>query len=232
MFNFITSFGSNLGQRMLALSSLKMMSEFDESAIVGEQIERDTEELVQELITEDGCNDIKVLSVTGICGVGKTTLAQKIFKNTYIQEHFKIKIWLSVTQQFDECELLRTAIQHAGAYHGECQGKTLLSRTLADCLSTSKFLLIMDDVWSEHAWMDVLRVPIRIASHKQPGCRILVTARHEDLAMRMGAPVHQHRVRPLGKDDAWCLLKKQLPLRYQQVSLVGPRISKNIICNN
>ncbi|CAL5010164.1 unnamed protein product [Urochloa decumbens] len=200
------------------LSYFRTLSEFDESAIAGEQIERDTEELVQELTTTDGCNDtIKVLSVIGTCGVGKTTLAQKIFSNTTIQEHFKIKIWLSITQHFDKHELLRTAISHGGGYdHGAREDMTLLTRTLDNCLSTGKFLLVMDDVWTEEAWSHALSVPVRRASQKQPGSRILVTTRREDLAMRMGAPFHQHRVRPLGKDDAWFLLKKQLP-PYQQV---------------
>jgi hypothetical protein len=37
----------------------------------------------------------------------------------------KVKIWLSITQYFDEVEFLRTAIEHAGGVHGGVQDKTL-----------------------------------------------------------------------------------------------------------
>ncbi|CAO1943893.1 unnamed protein product [Urochloa humidicola] len=193
-------------------SSLNTISEFDETTIVGENIDRDTKELAQVLMANTGGNhDLEVVSIVGMGGMGKTTLAQKIFKEATIQEHFKIRIWLSITQHFDKVELLRSAIKHAGGHHGEERDMTLLVRTLVDALSASRFLLVMDDVWSDDAWSHVLSVPIRNASKEQPGSRVIVTTRKEDLALKMGASLHQHRVRPLEEEDAWSLLKKLTP---------------------
>jgi hypothetical protein len=127
-FKFDINLGSNPEPKKLTdagRSMQKMTSEFDESAIVGEKIEQDTRELSQLLIT--GANhDVKVLSIVGTGGMGKTTLAQKIFKDTAtVKEHFKVKVWLSITQYFDETQMLRTAIEHAG---GSMEGhKTRLS---------------------------------------------------------------------------------------------------------
>jgi ABC-type nitrate/sulfonate/bicarbonate transport system ATPase subunit len=146
-FNFI-NLGSHTEQRMS--TSEKMTSEFVESAIVGEKIEIATKELSQ-LLTTIGHQDIKVVAIVGTGGMGKTTLAQKIFKETTVQGHFKMKIWLSITQHFDEVELLKTATEHAGGVHGGVQDKTLLMRTLTNTLSMGKFLLVLDDVWSDEA---------------------------------------------------------------------------------
>ncbi|OEL17578.1 putative disease resistance RPP13-like protein 1 [Dichanthelium oligosanthes] len=88
----------------------------------------------------------------------------------------------------------------------------MLVQTLTNALSASKFLLVMDDVWRDTsaAWEHVLSVPIKNASRQQPGIRVLVTTRFEDLPRKMQASLHQHRVRPLDEEDAWSLLKKQL----------------------
>jgi hypothetical protein len=128
-----------------------------------------------------------------------------------------MKVWLSITQHFDETEMVKTAIEHAGGVHGGTQDKTILTRTLTNTLSTGRFLLVLDDVWSDKAWSHVLSDPIRKASQKQPGSWVLITTRFGDLALQMGASFYQHQVNPLDVEDAWSLLKKQLP--PDQVSL-------------
>ncbi|CAM0149576.1 unnamed protein product [Urochloa decumbens] len=179
-FNFITNLSSYQDPRMLTdskYSSLKTMSEFDETTIVGENIERDTKELAQ---------------------------------------------------HFDESELLRSAITHAGGHHGGEQDKSKLVQTLTRTLSASRFLLVMDDVWGDSAWNNVLSVPVENASREQSGRRVLVTTRFEDLARKMRASLHQHPVRPLDGEDAWSLLKKQLPLGQEidHLKSIGTEILK------
>ena len=220
-FKFNIGLGSNPEPRKLTNAERSMQmttSEFNESAIVGDKIEQDTRELSQ-LLTTSGDHDIKVVSIVGTGGMGKTTLAQKIFNDTSVQKHFKVKIWLSITQHFDEVEMLRTAIKHAGGDHGNEHDKTILTRTLTNTLSTGRFILVLDDVWSVQAWSQVLSVPVRNASQKQLGNWVLITSRLEDLALRMGASFYQHHVNPLNEEDAWALLNKQLPPSPNQVSL-------------
>ncbi|WVZ71820.1 hypothetical protein U9M48_020355 [Paspalum notatum var. saurae] len=211
------------------IAAERSTSEFDESAIVGEKIEKDTRELARLLTTtSSGHDDIKVVSIVGTGGMGKTTLAQKIFNDTAVQEHFKLKIWLSITQDFDPAELLRTTIKHAGGHHDGEQDKTLLTRTLTETLSMGRFLLVLDDMWGDEAWKNVLRVPAKKASKKQQGSWVLITTRREDLAQRMGASFYQHHVIPLDEEDAWSLLNKQLPpsqvLGIDKLKGVGMRI--------
>ncbi|CAO2149536.1 unnamed protein product [Urochloa humidicola] len=103
-FKFNIGLGSNLEPRKPSDADQKKPSEFNESAIVGEKIEKDTKELAHVLINDDKLN-MKVVSIVGAGGMGKTTLAQKIFKEKSIQEQFKVKIWLSITQYFEDVDL-------------------------------------------------------------------------------------------------------------------------------
>ncbi|KAM0863799.1 hypothetical protein ACQ4PT_044342 [Festuca glaucescens] len=212
--NFI-NLGSYQEQRKLtnpAHPRNKTTSGFNKSEAVGENIEEDTEQLVQKLIAHDG-RDFKVLAIVGQGGMGKSLLAKKIFATEVIQEEFKTRIWLSVTQQFDKVELLRSAITHAGGKHNEEKDESILEQNLTEALSANKFLLVLDDVWSDTAWKDILQVSVANASCTRPGSRVLVTSRMEDAVRRMGASSSDLlRVRKLEDEDAWSLLKKQLPL--------------------
>ncbi|KAM0825863.1 hypothetical protein ACQ4PT_069252 [Festuca glaucescens] len=189
--------------------------EIDRSGLVGEKIEQDTRKIVQIMLKkaqgESNCarDGVMVFAVVGVGGIGKTTLAQKVFNDEAIQNEFSKKIWLSVNKNFSETGLLRRAITEAGGDHQTAgDTKATLQRTLKDALRGKKLLLVMDDVWDHRAWDNVLKIPFVDAAAE--GSRVLVTTRDARVARGMKVVPPFHYIDKLDDDDAWSLLKKQV----------------------
>ncbi|KAG2556000.1 putative disease resistance protein RGA1 isoform X2 [Panicum virgatum] len=216
-FNFINLNSYEDHSRRVASSrpgSRETSSEFDESSLVGENIEEDTKNLVEILTTAElsKCenNNILVFAIVGVGGIGKTTLAKKIFNHDIVRQEFTKKIWLSVNRDFSETELLRRAIVEAGGDH-QSAGNTrgALERALKEALNGQKILLVMDDVWEHQAWEDVLQIPL-VSAALAHGSRVLITTRHDMVARGMLATKPYHYVNKLNPEDAWLLLKKKV----------------------
>ncbi|XP_022684930.1 disease resistance RPP13-like protein 4 isoform X1 [Setaria italica] len=219
-------------------------SVFIRSDVVGEKIEDDTKKIVDLLIKKVDApagsranNDVVVAAaITGIGGIGKTTLAKMVFADSRVGENFEERIWLSVNREFDEINVLQSLIASFGAKHEGCAGnKDLLQRALNDTIrQKKKFLLVMDDVWNENVWYALLREPLSHGANAS-GSRVLVTTRNDGIAHGMKAQ-HLHRVDKLTTEDAWILLKNQVVLNetdeadVDELKSIGMEIVKRCDC--
>nr|CAB3489233.1 unnamed protein product [Digitaria exilis] len=191
--------------------SRETSGELNESSVIGEKIEEDTRSLV-DMLTKGGeitgpDNNILVFAIVGVGGIGKTTLAQKVFNNDVIQQEFRKRMWLSVNKDSSETELLRKAIEAAGGQHATASTKVMLEQILKEAVKGHKTLLVMDDVWDHRVW-EGLKIPLTNALAR--GSRVLITTRHHMVARGIKAEEPYHHVEKLGLEDAWSLLKKQV----------------------
>ncbi|RLN18932.1 Disease resistance protein RPM1 [Panicum miliaceum] len=188
---------------------------FLEPDIVGEKIQEDRRKLCDLLVnsmdapTRSVIDNVVVVAITGAAGIGKTTLARMVFNDRMLDEYFQVKIWLCVTQEVNGIRLLRQIIAYVdGNEDGVADSMHMLQERLNLALRQKRFLLVMDDVWSDKVWNDILRAPLDGGA---PGSRVLVTTRNDEAARGMRAQ-HLHRVTTLDPDDSWLLLKKQVSL--------------------
>ncbi|XP_047080861.1 putative disease resistance protein RGA4 [Lolium rigidum] len=191
------------------IRSRETYGDFNRSDVVGEKIELDTRAIVDIMLAEkEGNANIMVVAIVGVGGIGKTTLAQMVFKDEIINAEFDKTIWLSVNPNFDKVELIKTIITLTGGEYGGGTALAVLQPILTTTVKGKKLFIVMDDVWSPIAYNDVLGS--HLANVVARGSRILVTTRDERVARGMKAMLPYHRVDKLEEDDGWSLLKDQI----------------------
>ncbi|GKV28590.1 hypothetical protein SLEP1_g37613 [Rubroshorea leprosula] len=162
---------------------------------------KDKERIVDILLNEGG---IYVIPIVGVGGIGKTTLAKVAFNNEKVESHFEKRIWVCVSDPFDVMRIAKAILTSLGKEDAVQKLVELedVLKLLRDSIKDKKFLLVLDDVWSEQyeRW-GLLRDSLSSGS---VGSKILVTTRKETVARTMGCttlfPVEQ-----LSEEESWLL---------------------------
>jgi hypothetical protein len=198
-----------------------------ESDIFGRNDDKET--IVNLLLSNDASGgEMCVIPIVGMGGVGKTTLAQVVYKDERVKEHFELKAWVCVSDEFDVFRVTKTILDAVTSSTRDIKDLNLLQVTLQDKLMGKKFLLVLDDVWNENYedW-GVLCRPFKSGAH---GSMVIVTTRNEGVVSIMGA-ISTNRLKPLLEEDCWSLFAKHAFHDYNsdarpKLEVIGRQIVK------
>ncbi|XP_034710057.1 putative disease resistance protein RGA3 [Vitis riparia] len=157
--------------------------------------DKDKEKVLELLMnSSDDDERISVIPIVGLGGLGKTTLAKLVYNDPWVVGHFKKRIWVCVSNDFDMKKVIidiiksiKTTVEGGSGLglpnHNDLnmeQAQTLLRRTLGN----ENFFLVLDDMWNEdrQKWIELRTFLMNGAK----GNKIVVTTRCHPVASIMG----------------------------------------------
>ncbi|XP_020098845.1 putative disease resistance protein RGA4 isoform X2 [Ananas comosus] len=180
--------------------------------------------------------NVSAFTIVGIGGLGKTTLAQLIYRDQEVQQFFNPIIWVCVSQSFDAAVLTRKMLDTITKENLGDKSLNALHEILKGKLSSKRFLVILDDVWNdeERTEWEKLIAPLKFG---RSGSKILLTTRMDSVA-DMAAKVMECQkeslyLTGLEEHDYMLLFNKHAffglnPNDYRNLQLIGEQIAKKL----
>ncbi|XP_071719672.1 putative disease resistance RPP13-like protein 1 [Rutidosis leptorrhynchoides] len=182
----------------------------DVSGFVGR--EGDKEALLEKLLGNESFNlgregnevvqNYSVVSIVGLGGIGKTTVAQILYNEKEVKDHFELTSWICVSDEFNVEKISYAIYKDVSGEDTEFKTLNQLQVALSEKLSKKKFLIVLDDVWNEdYKKWELLQRPF---GEGASGSKVIVTTRKTMVASVMDS-IQAYPMEVLSNDEALSL---------------------------
>ncbi|XP_057757830.1 disease resistance protein RPP13-like [Arachis stenosperma] len=199
-------FESHTGNKEFAKDSLiARRRDVEEEEVVG--LVHDSDEVINHLARR-GDSSRRVVCILGMGGLGKTTLARKIYNSNKIKSMFQRHVWGFVSNDYRAQKLLLSLLKFLGLSTEEYKDltdKEKMKRKVRECMSGKKYLVVLDDIWNIQVWDELQEA----FPDENNGSRILITTRIEDISHYSRA-TFTYRLPFLDESQSWELFCKKV----------------------
>ncbi|XP_040961143.1 putative disease resistance protein RGA3 isoform X2 [Gossypium hirsutum] len=149
---------------------------------------------------------VYIIPIVGFGGLGKTALAQFVYNDEMVKNHFELMMWVCVSDVFDVKIIVENIIKSAtGKSPDQNLEMDQLQKQLREKFGGKKYLLVLDDIWNEkwENWVSLKELLVGGAK----GSRIIVTTRSLGVA-KITSKCQPYVLKGLSDNDAWSLFKE------------------------
>ncbi|XP_028090744.1 disease resistance protein RGA2-like [Camellia sinensis] len=173
------------------------------SDVIGRDCDKET--IIELLLSSCDHENLSIIPIVGLGGLGKTTLTKLVYNDERVEENFERKMWVCVSEDFDLKMLIEKIIRSATGANCPQLDIDQLQTYLRDNLNGKKFLLVLDDVWNEDLmkWKELRDLLMGGAN----GSKIIVTTRSKKTASIMGTNT-SYNLGGLSSDECLSLFMK------------------------
>ncbi|XP_031271461.1 probable disease resistance protein At4g27220 [Pistacia vera] len=148
--------------------------------------------------------DIYMIGVYGMGGLGKTTLVQEVGKKAEKDKLFDDFVFVEVTETPDTKKIQTTIAKKLGLkFEDEREDERERASKLYSRMKDKNILLIVDNIWEELD-LKTVGIPSRADCGRN---KMLMTTRKEDVLEKMGS-TKNFEMSILNEEEAWTLFKK------------------------
>ncbi|KAF7004983.1 hypothetical protein CFC21_020139 [Triticum aestivum] len=194
------------------LIQMRETSSTIEASVIGRSEE---ENKIWVSLSESIIEELIVLAIHGIGGLGKTTLAKMIYNNKTKFEDY-VRVWIYVSETFDLNKIGNSLISQLSENESLYTEKHMIHRSLAKVLTNKKILIILDDLWAEDdSQLDSLIAMLKAGT----GSKVVViaTTRNEEIARKISAihsqtkklTIPPHELASLTDEMCWTIIKEK-----------------------
>ncbi|KAH9685783.1 hypothetical protein KPL70_014089 [Citrus sinensis] len=224
-FNF--KFDENVSNNVKKPERVRTISLIDEGEVCGRVEEKN--ELLSKLLCESSEQQkgLHVISLVGLGGIGKTTLAQLAYNNDEVKRNFEKVIWVCVSDTFEEIRVAKAIIEGLGVSASGLSEFESLMKQIQEYITRKKFFLVLDDVWDgDYKKWNPFFSCLKNGHHES---KILITTRDRSVALQLGS-IDIIPVKELAEEECWSLLERLAFFRrsvddHEKLEPIGRKIA-------
>ncbi|XP_028079457.1 disease resistance protein RPP13-like [Camellia sinensis] len=175
-----------------------------------------------------------VVSIVGMPGLGKTTLAKKVFDSVVndddynFHHRFQCSAKVYASQRPNVKHLLQDIAKQVGLAKEKWEEN--VEANLSAYLKGKRYVILIDDIWDTQTWDDLEN---GIPKNCKNGSRIIITSRNREVGLSICGVSFLYELQPLKPNESWNLFSMMVmdpleittdTIEFQELEPLGRKI--------